>query len=70
MMHSTRRVSLNAEMAVVICLVFAAAIGAPPSAWSAGIMLYEQGTPDVGLASAGRALVRRTRGRSLPIRLG
>ena len=54
MMHSTRRVSLNAEMAVVICLVFAAAIGAPPSAWSAGIMLYEQGTPDVGLASAGQ----------------
>src|ERR1700687_258169 len=26
----------------------------PPGAWSAGIMLYEQGTPDVGLASAGQ----------------
>jgi len=26
----------------------------PPGAWSAGIMLYEQGTSDVGLASAGQ----------------
>ena len=54
MMHSTQRVSLTARISVAICLVTAAAIGVPPSAWSAGIMLYEQGTPDVGLASAGQ----------------
>jgi long-chain fatty acid transport protein len=39
---------------MVICLAFAVAVAIPPSAWSAGLMLYEQGTPDVGLASAGQ----------------
>jgi long-chain fatty acid transport protein len=54
MMHSTQRVSLTARISVAICLVTAAAIGVPSGARSAGIMLYEQGTPDVGLASAGQ----------------
>jgi long-chain fatty acid transport protein len=53
-MRSTHGVTLTAQIAVAICLVFAAAAATPPSAWSAGLMLYEQGTPDVGLASAGR----------------
>jgi long-chain fatty acid transport protein len=41
-------------MAAAIYLVLAAAVATPPSAWSAGLMLYEQGTPDVGFASAGQ----------------
>ena len=52
--HSKHRVSLTAHAIIAICLVFVAAVAMPPGAWSAGIMLYEQGTPDVGLASAGQ----------------
>jgi long-chain fatty acid transport protein len=48
------RVGRAAHVAMVICLAFAATVALPPSAWSAGLMLYEQGTPDVGLASAGQ----------------
>jgi long-chain fatty acid transport protein len=48
------RVGRAAHVAMVICLAFAATVALPPSARSAGLMLYEQGTPDVGLASAGQ----------------
>lgn len=54
MTHSTHRVSRIAHVLMAICLFLAAAVAMPPSAWSAGLMLYEQGTPDVGLASAGQ----------------
>ena len=54
MTHSKQRVSLTSRRITAICLVFVAAVVTPPGAWSAGIMLYEQGTPDVGLASAGQ----------------
>ena len=52
--HSKHRVSLTSHAIIAICLAFVAAVATPPGAWSAGIMLYEQGTPDVGLASAGQ----------------
>jgi len=48
------RVDRAARVAMALCLAFAAAVAIPPGAWSAGLMLYEQGTPDVGLASAGQ----------------
>ena len=54
MTHSTHRGGRTAHVLMAICLVFAAAVATPPGAWSAGLMLYEQGTPDVGLASAGQ----------------
>ena len=48
------RVGVAAYSAIAMWLVFLGLVAAPPGAWSAGIMLYEQGTPDVGLASAGQ----------------
>src|SRR5260370_27314337 len=54
MTHSKYRVSLTSHAIIAICLVFVAAVAMPPGAWSAGIMWYEQGTRDVGLASAGQ----------------
>ena len=56
MTHSMHRdrVSLTALVAMAVCFTLAAAVATPPSAWSGGFMLYEQGTPDVGLASAGQ----------------
>jgi long-chain fatty acid transport protein len=44
----------RAGATVTMCLVLAALVAAPRMAWSSGLMLYEQGTPDVGLASAGQ----------------
>jgi hypothetical protein len=43
-----------AYAALATWLVLLGLLAVPPSAWSAGFMLYEQGTPDVGLASAGQ----------------
>src|SRR5260370_943891 len=54
MMIFTSRVSLTAHTVVAICLAFTTVVATPMSAWSAGVMSYEQGTPDVGLASAGQ----------------
>jgi long-subunit fatty acid transport protein len=54
MTHSKHRVSLTSRAIIAICLVFVAAAAMPPGAWSTGIMLYEQSTPDVGPASAGQ----------------
>jgi long-chain fatty acid transport protein len=54
MIRSTSRVILTVRMAAAICLILAAAVATSPRAWSAGLMLYEQGTPDVGFASAGQ----------------
>jgi long-chain fatty acid transport protein len=54
MTHSKHRVSLTSRAIIAIYLIFVAVGAMPPGAWSAGIMLYEQGTPDVGLASAGQ----------------
>lgn len=52
--YSTDRGGRAAQMVTVICLIFAAVVARPPCSSSAGLMLYEQGTPDVGLASAGQ----------------
>ena len=54
MKHCGDRVGVAAYAAIAMWLVFLGLVAAPPSAWSAGFMLYEQGTPDVGLASAGQ----------------
>jgi long-chain fatty acid transport protein len=53
-MYYPNRGGRAAQTVVAICIVFAAVIALPPCASSAGLMLYEQGTPDVGLASAGQ----------------
>ena len=47
-------VGLTARVTLAICLGLAAALAAPSKAWSGGLWLYEQGTPDTGLASAGQ----------------
>jgi long-chain fatty acid transport protein len=54
MMRSTHKVTLIVRMALTICLFFTPVVATPPGAWGAGLMFYEQGTPDVGLASAGQ----------------
>ena len=54
MKHCGDRVGVAAYAAIAMWLVFLGLVAAPPSAWSAGIMLYEQSTPDVGPASAGQ----------------
>ena len=54
MTHFRNKVSVSSRAIMSLWLVFAAAATLPPSARSAGLMLYEQGTPDVGLASAGQ----------------
>ena len=54
MKHCGDRVGAAAYAAIAMWLVFLGLVAVPPSAWSAGFMLYEQGTPDVGLASAGQ----------------
>lgn len=68
MTHFKHTSTLTAHVILTICLVFAAAIAPPPNAWSAGFMLYEQGTPDVGVASAGQGARAGMRERFLPIR--
>jgi long-chain fatty acid transport protein len=52
--HCTHSGGAAAQIVVAICLIFTAVIARPPRASSAGLMVYEQGTPDVGLASAGQ----------------
>ena len=47
-------VGLTARVTLAICLGLAAALAAPSKAGSGGLWLYEQGTPDTGLASAGQ----------------
>lgn len=59
--RSVHKVTVAIRITVAICLVFAAGVALAPSAWSAGLMLYEQGTPDVGLASAGQGARRSSR---------
>jgi long-chain fatty acid transport protein len=54
MKHCGDRGSSPSYVSIATCLVFFGLAAVPPSAWSAGLMLYEQGTPDVGLASAGQ----------------
>jgi len=54
MMRSTHRVTLIVRIAVAICPFFTSVVATPRGAWGAGLMFYEQGTPDVGLASAGQ----------------
>jgi long-chain fatty acid transport protein len=54
MMRSTHKLTLTVRMAITICLYLTPVVAKPPGAWGAGLMFYEQGTPDVGLASAGQ----------------
>ena len=65
--HCRDRVGVAAYAAIAMWLVFLGLLAAPPSAWSAGIMLYEQGTQMSDWRRPARALARRMRGRSLPI---